>query len=369
MRVLHLHSGNQFGGIERLLVTLAQVGSEEPIIDHAFALCFRGRLWSELAAAGAHLASLGVARLARPESILRARHAARQLIADLTPDVVVTHLPWSRVVFGPVLRDVSGRDVHWVHGCSARPGWLDRLAERYPPAACVFNSAFTGSICAKRYEGVPSRVVYCPVRLPPAAEPRDTVRERFATAPGDVVIVQTSRMEAWKGQFSLVDAARLLSPDIPWIIWFAGGPQTVAQNRYYERLQTHVARSGLAMRVRFLGEVADISSVLHASDVFCQPNEAAEPFGMTFVEAMSAGLPVVATDLGAAPELVTDETGTLVSAHDPGALARALQSYVSSQELRVGAGSRGRARALTLAQPSARLAELTRFLADVRGAA
>jgi glycosyltransferase involved in cell wall biosynthesis len=315
------------------------------------------------------VASLGVARLARPETILRARHAARHLIAKLTPDVVVTHLPWSRVVLGPVLRDVAGRDVHWVHGCSLRPGWLDRLAERYPPDACVYNSAFTESVCAKRYAGVPSRVVYCPVRIEAPAEPRGAIRERFATAADDVVIVQASRMEAWKGHFGLVDAARLLSPDIPWLIWFAGGPQTAAQNRYYERLQMHVARSGLAMRVRFLGEIADMASMLHASDVFCQANEAAEPFGISLVEAMSAGLPVVTTDLGAAPELVTDDAGTLVGAHDPGALARALQAYLSSPEARQVAGSRGRARALALAQPSARLSELTRFLADVRGAA
>lgn len=369
MRVVHLHSGNQFGGIERLLVTLAQIVPETPGVEHVFALCFHGRLWDDLTAAGAHVVPLGVARLARPETILRARHAARQVIADYSPDVVVTHLPWARVVFGPVLREVPGRAVHWVHGCSARPGWLDRLAERHAPDACVYNSAYTASIGASRYEGVLSRVMYYPVRLPRPAEPRPAVRERFATATDDLVIVQTSRMEAWKGHFDLVNAARLLSTDVPWVIWFAGGPQTAAQNRYYERLQTHVARSGVAMRVRFLGEVTDISSVLHASDVFCQPNEVAEPFGIAFIEAMSAGLPVVATELGAAPELVTDEAGTLVSPHDPPELAQALHAYLADPRRRAEAGECGRVRAAELAQPSARLAELTRFLAHVRGAA
>lgn len=369
MRVLHLHSGNQFGGIERLLVTLAESASESPGLEHVFALCFSGRLWEELIAAGGHVVPLGVARLARPESILRARHAARHAIADLSPDVVVTHLPWARVVFAPVLREVSGRAVHWVHGCSARPGWLDRLAERHAPDACVYNSAYTASIGASRYAGVLSRVMYYPVRLPHPAEAREIVRERFATGVDDLVIVQTSRMEAWKGHFDLVTAARLISTGRPWVIWFAGGPQTAAQNRYFERLQTHVARNGLVARVRFLGEVVDMSSVLHASDVFCQPNDVAEPFGIAFIEAMSAGLPVVATELGAAPELVTDEAGTLVSPHDPRELAQALDAYLADPRRRSRAGECGRARAAALAQPSARLAELTRFLADVRGAA
>lgn len=369
MRVLHLHSGNQFGGIERLLVTLAERSSDTPGTEHVFALCFRGRLWSELTDVGAHVVHLGVARLARPESVLRARHAARQLIAGSPPDVVLTHLPWARVVFGPVLRDVGGRAVQWVHGCAPRPGWLDRLANRYPPDACVYNSSYTASICADRYPGLPSRVVYCPVQLPPPAESRDSVRERFGTAATDLVIVQTSRMEAWKGHFDLVDAATLLPLHLPWVIWFAGGPQTVKQKHYYERLQTHVARSGLAMRVRFLGELADVSSVLHASDVFCQPNDTPEPFGISFIEAMSASLPVVATEIGAAPELVTDDTGTLVNAHDPKALAQALETYLASDDMRRQVGARGHSRALTVAQPAAQLAELTRFLAQVRGAA
>jgi glycosyltransferase involved in cell wall biosynthesis len=369
MRILHLHSGNQFGGIERLLVTLAERSADAPGTEHVFALCFRGRLWNELTDVDAHVVHLGVARLARPETVLRARHAARRLIAGSPPDVVLTHLPWSRVVFGPVLRDVAGRAVHWVHGCGLRAGWLDRLADRYPPDACVYNSTYTASICSDRYPGLPSRVVYYPVQLPPPAEPRESVRERFATGPGDLVIVQASRMEAWKGHFDLVDAARLLPVEIPWVIWFAGGPQTVRQMHYYERLQTHVARSGIAMRVRFLGELADVSSVLHASDVFCQPNNTPEPFGISFVEAMSAALPVVATELGAAPELISDDTGALVSPHDPAALALALEAYLTNEDVRRGVGARGKTRALNLAQPAAQLAALTRFLLQVRGAA
>lgn len=369
MRLLHLHSGNQFGGIERLLVTLAQSAAAAPPAEHVFGLCFHGRLWDELIGSDAKVVSLGVARLARPDSMLRARHAARRLIEGSSPDVVLTHLPWARVVFGPVLRDVAGRAVHWVHGCSAKPSWLDRLAHRYPPDACVYNSEYTESICGDRFARLPSRVVYYPVQLPPPVETRDSVRERLATAPGDLVIVQTSRMEAWKGHFDLVEAARLLPAQLPWVIWFAGGPQTVRQQRYFERLQAHVARSGLAMRVRFLGELADISSVLHASDVFCQPNQAPEPFGIAFVEAMSAGLPVVATELGAAVELVTDEIGTLVAPQEPAALAEAVRVYLADQDRRLEAGARGRARARAVANPAAQLSELTRFLAEVRGAA
>ncbi len=363
MRILHLHSGNQFGGIERLLVTLAQL--REPRIDHTFGLCFRGRLWSELTAAHARVVPLGATRLARPGSVLTARRAAQTLLATDNPDVVITHLPWARVVFGPVSRR-SLADVHWVHGCSARPGWLDRLAGRHAPRAVIYNSEFTASTCAGRYRCLPARVLYYPVTLPQPADARTAVRTRFATDPASVVIVQTSRMEAWKGHFDLIDAARLLPSSPSWVIWFAGGPQTAAQQRYYQRLQEHVARAGLTPHVRFLGELTDVSSVLHASDIFCQPNEVAEPFGIAFVEAMSAGLPIVATAIGAAPELVSAGGGTLVGAHDAAALAAALHALVGSEEQRREMGATGRAHAAAIANPRERIGDLVSFLGSLR---
>lgn len=369
MRLLHLHRGNQFGVAERVLVTFARMSAGTPGVEHVFGLCFRGRLWNELVAAEGRVDWLGVVRLARPETVLRARHAARRLIAECTPDVVVTHLPWSRVVFGPVLRHVSGRSVHWVHGCSLRSRWLERLAERYPPDACVFNSAFTEATCGARYSGVLSRVVHSPVCPAPAVEPTALVRERFGTGSDEIVIVHASRMEATNGHIDLVEAARLLPAEIPWTIWFAGSPQTSAQRRHYARLQTHVGRSGVAMRVRFLGDLTDWPSVLSASDVFCQPGEVPDAAGIDVVQAMSAGLPVVATALGATPELVTDDAGNLVGVHDPAALAGALEAYLTNAERRAEAGAAGRARALKLGEPSARLAELARFLNQVRGAA
>jgi glycosyltransferase involved in cell wall biosynthesis len=369
MRVLHLHSGNQFGGIERLLVTLAHASAREPSVEHTFALCFQGRLWSELAAVHAQLVHLGATRLARPGSLLRARRAVRAHIAADAPDIILTHVPWARVVFGPVLRKHYAPDVHWVHGCATRPGWLDRLAERHVPCGIIYNSEFTAATCGARFPQVPAQVLYPAV---PPAVPSDTkqsVRDRNGTDADTVVIVQTSRMEPWKGHFDLIDAARLLPAEPPWVIWFAGGPQTVPQRRYYQRLQEHVARSGLTPHVRFLGELSDISSVLHASDIFCQPNEVPEPFGIAFVEAMSAGLPVVGTAIGAAPELVPADAGTLVGPHDPTALAEALHDLLGNAERRRAVGARGRARATAISDPPARIADLVTFLETVRSAA
>ena len=61
---------------------------------------------------------------------------------------------------------------------------------------------------------------------------------------------------------------------------------------------------------------------MHAADIHCQPNTAPEPFGLVFVEALYAGLPVVTTALGGALEILTDACGVLVPAGDAPALTR-----------------------------------------------
>jgi glycosyltransferase involved in cell wall biosynthesis len=74
-----------------------------------------------------------------------------------------------------------------------------------------------------------------------------------------------------------------------------------------------------------------------------------EPFGMPVLEGMAAGLPVVATNLGAFPDTVADgETGLLVEPGDAAGLAGAIESILSDPERARSMGAAGRARAATL---------------------
>jgi glycosyltransferase involved in cell wall biosynthesis len=109
-------------------------------------------------------------------------------------------------------------------------------------------------------------------------------------------------------------------------------------------LEALIARSGLEESVRLLGHRPDIESVLEALDVFVQPSRS-EGMSNTILEAMASGLPVVATHVGGADEMVVDgETGVLVPAHDAQALASALERLVISEALRQNMGAAGRNR-------------------------
>src|SRR5579883_891220 len=102
VRILHVHSGNIFGGVETILLTLVRQRHLCPDLSMSFALCFDDRLSRELVAAGAEVHALGPVRVSRPWTIIRARGALTELLRRQRFDVVVVHSAWSHAVFGPV---------------------------------------------------------------------------------------------------------------------------------------------------------------------------------------------------------------------------------------------------------------------------
>src|SRR6266850_1619962 len=130
MRVLHVYSGNLYGGVETMLVTLARHRNSCKEMEPHFAICFDGRLSDELVGAGALTHQLGNVRLRQPSSILRARRKLRELLGQGTFDVVICHGPWSLAIFGPVARAARLPLVFWLHGPVSGSHWTERWARR-----------------------------------------------------------------------------------------------------------------------------------------------------------------------------------------------------------------------------------------------
>src|SRR3989442_10685285 len=119
---------------------------------------------------------------------------------------------------------------------------------------------------------------------------------------------------------------------------------------------------GIEDRVMFLGQRSDVPRILAAADIHCQPNTGAEPFGITFIEALYAGIPVVTTAMGGAQEIVDDSCGILVPPNDPQALAASLRQLIQDSALRSRLGTAGPIRARQLCDPAAQMARLGELL-------
>jgi glycosyltransferase involved in cell wall biosynthesis len=101
------------------------------------------------------------------------------------------------------------------------------------------------------------------------------------------------------------------------------------------------------------------------ADVFCLPSWW-EAMPLSVLEAMSAGLPVVASDVGDVSRLVTHECGTVVPAKDPHRLADALRGLLVDAELRRGQGAASRKRAVEAFSSTATALAIDRMFHDVR---
>jgi glycosyltransferase involved in cell wall biosynthesis len=191
------------------------------------------------------------------------------------------------------------------------------------------------------------------------------VRAQLDTPPDAVVIVQASRMEEWKGHRLLIDALHLLR-DLPgWVCWIVGGAQRLQESVYLQRLKTLAVRREVSDRVRFLGQRMDVARLFSAADIYCQPNIGAEPFGIAFVEALSAGLPVVATALGGAAEIVNRSCGVMVEAGDAQLLADELRKLINDQNERQRLSANGPERAAHLCDPRRQLNRLHTILENI----
>jgi glycosyltransferase involved in cell wall biosynthesis len=368
MRVLHVCAGNLYGGIETLLVTMARLRALCPSIEPEMAVCFEGRLSAELLATGTPVHRLPEVRASRIQTVVRARRELTALLARGGFDCVICHAAWSQALLGPAVKRAGVPLVFWAHDAVTGKHWTERLARRLQPDLVICNSRYTAASVGHLYPGVPSVVLALPVSVQTprlTGTERAAVRASLATPIDAMVIIQVSRMERWKGHTLLIEALAGLC-EWPWVWWIVGGAQRPEELAYVGTLRAAADRLGVADRVRLLGERRDVGQLLAAADIHCQANLSPEPFGITFIEALAAGLPVVTAAMGGALEIVDDSCGILVPPDDVVALAAALRRLMEDPVLRARLSSAGPARARRLSDPAAQMQRLSEALHGMR---
>jgi glycosyltransferase involved in cell wall biosynthesis len=354
--------------VERILIALARHQEVSPWFEHSFALCFDGRLSRELAAAGAKVFRLPEFRLSRPLELLRARAGLAHLLKEERYDLAITHSAWGQFAFGTPVQRAGIANAFWLHTRAEKTSTLDRLAQLRFPDAVISVSRWVDRSAQSLFPGTPNFTVYSPLAIDcgafEKANPAAT-RETLGVRNDQIVILQASRMEAWKGHRVLLNALKSMSDDERWVCWIAGGAERPEEEDYFADLRRLADALGIANRVRFLGRRDDVPALMMAADVYCQPNLEAEGFSIAFIEAFYAGLPIVTSPIGGALEIVDVSCGALVEPGDEEDLARAFGKLISDEELRKRLGEKGRERALERCDPVRQFGELERVFRQI----
>jgi glycosyltransferase involved in cell wall biosynthesis len=156
--------------------------------------------------------------------------------------------------------------------------------------------------------------------------------------------------------YDILVAALAKLPDLAWRLTIAGDRGRSRETA--RRLDSEVARLGLAGRITFLGAVAPqrLMQLYAAADLFVLPSRF-EGYGMAYAEAIAHGVPVVGTRAGAVPDTVPAAAGVLVPPDDVDALAAILRRLIESpsERERLAAGARAAAMTFPSWQDSATL--------------
>jgi sugar transferase (PEP-CTERM/EpsH1 system associated) len=279
-----------------------------------------------------------------------------KMLRRLKPDLVQTYnigtldvAPVAWLAGVPrVVHAEHGRDVADPDGTNRRyramRRWLEPFIARY-----VAVSTDLGKWLRESVGIAPAKVVCIPngidiERYAGAAGSRELRSLLGAFAPpGTLAVINVGRLDPVKDQAGLIAAFKLLCDS---------SPATAARLRLVivgegacrNDLETQIARLGLHSQVCLLGDRKDVPEILAECDVFAL-SSVAEGIPLTLLEAMAAGLPIVATRVGGVGEVVVDGvTGTLVEPSNPAALAHALRGYVENESRRGQRGGAGRQR-------------------------
>jgi L-malate glycosyltransferase len=171
----------------------------------------------------------------------------------------------------------------------------------------------------------------------PDARVRACMREKLAIPIDTLAVVTVARLDPVKDLDTMIRATAILAGRLPVLLVVVG------DGAERGRLEALAAEVGAGPYVRFLGHREDARDLLAGFDVYAN-SSTHEGVSLTILEAMAAGLPVVATEVGGTPEIVDAGCGRLVPARDPHALANGLAAFVSNEALREELGRVGRQR-------------------------
>jgi glycosyltransferase involved in cell wall biosynthesis len=271
-----------------------------------------------------------------------------QMLRARRVDVVHSH-EFTMAVYGAAAaRRVGLRHVITMHGGRYFAAqWRRRVAMRWAARrsdALVAVSSATAEHLAGSLGLAPAAVTVIPNGIPFREGARDTVRRELGIAPDELLLVAVGNLYAVKGHMILLQALSTLhrsGEQLPWRLAIAGrGDEEMP-------LRTFAEAEGLTDRVHLLGYREDVPDILAAGDVFVMPS-LSEGLPLALVEAMSASLPVIASEVGGIPEVVEHEREALLTPPgDPDALADALRRVMRDESLRIALGGAARRRALS----------------------
>ncbi|MCQ9205355.1 MAG: glycosyltransferase [Omnitrophica bacterium] len=361
VNILHITPGLALGGAERMMLAMIKGLNKEKY--NIKLCCWRGsrELKNAIEKAGAEVIDLKQ----EDGNIIRVVSKMRRAIKEHNIELIHTYL-FDADLCGFLAGKTTGVSIIVSSVPSFTFLWKKKHQLRYKFLSLFFDRFITISeaiakfmvnnckISPKKVTAVHAGFLDEFNRQTDAATVSD-MRKKFALTENNLVIGTVARLDSRKGYFYLLDAASKIIKDYPEVkLICAGGGEMQAELEEYAR------KLGIESEVIFAGTVNDVPNFLGLLDIFTLPS-LDEGLGIVILEAMNAGLAVVASNVGGIPEMVDEaETGLLVEPANAEALANALITLIKDKDLRIKMGELAKQRVKRFSSQ-----EMTRKLEEI----
>ncbi len=345
VKILYFITGLEIGGAEQLLLSIIKNLNKERY--NPYVCCFyRGKLANEIESLGIKIYDFQVKSKFDFSVFIKLYF----LLKKEKPQILHTHL-FHATILGRIVGVLAGIPViistqHYSSGFHGRIGMvLEKITSHFAHRIiAVSNSA--KEFCVNQ-EGILAKkiqVIYNGIEVNTALEKKENLdlKKKFGLN-GNIIVGCVGRFVKIKGyEYLLYAAPEIVKyfPDVKFIL-LGYGPLKYKLKKLADALS-------ISDRVVFLGPDIEVNDILSILDVYVLPS-LSEGLSITLLEAMSIGIPVIATAAGGNSEVIIhDESGILISPRDYKALAGAVINLIGNNEKAKRLGNNGRLRVVEL---------------------
>lgn len=358
-RILYVNHVGQISGAERVLQNLLN-NLDRTKFEPCVAAPQEGRLLEELRKIGIPVYPIETPLLFRSNNPFKLMKYIPQfwkitkrlktIVQQEKIDLIHAN-SFSAHLYSILAAKITHRPLIWHMHDFVSPRWFNRWCIWF--AGKMANQVICNSDAVRSVMvalGVPSgicKTVYngmnCERNLPSPAE-QEQIRKELKIPDNTLVISMVGAITHWKGQHIFIQAAAQIVKLFPEVRFLIVGDIILDSDQEYKlHLQKLVSQLGIQSQVIFTGFRNDISLIMASSDIMVHSSVKPEPYGMVIVEAMALKKPVIAARAGGVIEIVIDGvTGLLVTPEKSSELATAMQTLITSPELRQKMGDAGR---------------------------
>jgi L-malate glycosyltransferase len=331
-RVLHIIDLLSIGGAQKLLITFSIEAEKYPLDVEIISLhtAIHQSVVSDLEARGVKISYFPARKLLDPVRFIK----ILKYIKTTQPDIIQTHLTYSNILGGlaglfagvPVIGTLhsSGKDRRYSKTRETLETWVLRLFTYSVVAVGNKTAAAHFPRLGKNKIRVIENGISDFLQL--SEEERQTIRHELVGNKNVSIIVTVGRLSPVKGYEYLISGFKIIHTQFPNTkLVFVGDGQLMRD------LKTQASSLQLEDSIHFLGDRSDVPSILAASDIYIN-SSVIEGMPLAVMEAMAVGLPIIATDVGDMPEMVTDDCGIIIPAKNPERVASAAIELLTHPE-------------------------------------